>query len=334
MYIYNWQIGEIKISICTNRKNLKLPHYPVTQIQVQKNIIIYLEEDIRKKEQLLKTCKETWNLCYPKELKNFYKVMNSYLIQKIHLESHVNYYYQKESSIVAYFPYYTDNFLLKYSYSDNIIKLYGNETNLYRILTDFASVNNKYLPLHASCLQKDKNVIGLVSTSGGGKTSLVLKLIQKGFNFVADDSLFMSQNKILPVSDLIAISKLYPNHPIIKRKIKRHKEEKVYIHLSKIAKMADELLLEKCTKTNFFYLQKRQGDWNGLKAMKEPFPCIAHHSFWCLHYFEENKQLEYIDQKAKASFSFWENKLQNIQPIKLNFSEFDKSVESFVKKIS
>lgn len=334
MNIHNWQIGNTKIIIYSNRKKIDLPYYP-TETENTKNqkIIIYLNEDKSEKERILKICKSTWELCYPKEIKLFYKTLNMFLSQKIDLDDHVNRYYKRNNQIIAWFPYYTDNFLIHYSYDNNIIKLYGTQINLYRILTDFASVNSTYFPLHASCLQKENNIIGLVGTSGGGKTSLVLKLIQKGFNFVGDDSLYMANNKVIPVSDLIAISKSFPNHPEIKRKIKKYKQEKIYIHLSNIAKIATPEYLKKCHNPTFFYLQKRKEEWKGLDSMKEPFPCIAHHSFWCLHYFETNNQKEFLFDKTKKSFDFWRNELKDIKPVYLNFEQFENSVENFAKKI-
>lgn len=334
MYIHKMQIGNIRINIYTNRKNLKLPYFPPTQKTIEKDIIIYLEENTKEKEKILKNCQNTWKFYYPKEIVNFYEVLNKKLVLKINLDNHVNCYYKKENEIIAYFPYSTDNFLLKYSYDNNIIKLFGKPINLYRILTDFINVENEYFPLHASCVQKEGNVIGIMSASGGGKTSLVLKLIQKGYEFVSDDSLYMSKNKIIPVSDIIAVSKTFPNHPLIEEETKKHKEEKILIHLEEIIQNISLRKIKDYKTIRFFSIEKVKTNWNGLEDIKEPFPCISHHSFWCLHYFETKNQKSFIETKMNKSFIFWQKQIQKIKPIYLDFNNFENSIEKILKEIS
>lgn len=303
------------------------------QVYHWRHLTIWLEENAKKKQELLKQCQATWNLCIPEELQNFYECMNKYLNKKIKFSNHVNKYYQKNNEIVAWFPYPSDNFLLHYFYGKNIIILYGNKMNLERILLDFMTVTNTYLPLHASSVQKGNKVIGLLSESGGGKTSLVLQLLQKDFSFVADDSLFANQNTVIPVSDIISVRKSFPNHPIIKKVVSSHKEEKIFIHLREITKIAKPSRLASCTDWKFYLLQKQKSSWQGLANMEEPFPAISRHSFWCLHYFVPEHQKQFIENKIGKSFSFWEKKLEKIEPISINWQYFEEYVEDFANRI-
>lgn len=329
MNSYYWKVGSLEFKICTNNKKIKLPYYPITEQKTEKLITIFLEEDEVKKQEILKKCQRTWKPCFPKELDIFYEVINKFLETKINFKNHVNSYYQKDNNIVGYFPYLSDDFILHYSYKTNNITLYGNEINLYRILMDFLTVYNNILPLHASSLKKENNVFTFISGSGGGKTSLILKLLQKDFEFITDDSLFISEDKIIPVSDQIAICKKFPNHPVIEKMVKNHKTEKTYIHLEKIAKIAKPTSLKKCSKPIYYYLQNKETSWRNLYRMKEPFPCISHHSFWCLHYFVTENQKQWAENRVEESFGFWQNQLENIKPLYLNFENFEDCVEDF-----
>ena len=297
-------------------------------------INIFLEENEKKKQQLLKIAKENWKPFFPKELEHFYNIMNKHIHKKIDLNKHINKYYRKNHEVIAWFPYSSDNFLLHYSYDSNKIILFGNKMNLHRILMDFITVGSTYLPLHSSCLQKGNKAIGLIGESGGGKTSLLLKLLQEGYSFIADDSLFATKESIFPVSDLISIRTKFPNNDKLEKILKGNKNEKVFIHIEKIAKLAQPSFLKNCSNIQFFFLQSKESKWKSLKELLEPFPCIAHHSFWCLHFFVQENQEQWIEEKIAKSFEFWEEKTKNIIPITIDFSDFDNYVQNFVKKYS
>lgn len=331
--MFYWKVGSLEFKICTNNKKIKLPYYPITEQKAKTLITIYLEENESKKQEILKNCQRTWKPCIPKELEIFYEVINKFLETKINLKHHVNSYYQKDNEIIGYFPYPSDNFLLHYSYKTNNITLYGNEINLYRILMNFLTVYNNILPLHASSIKKGNNVFVFISGNGGGKTSLILKLLQKDFEFITDDSLFIFKDKIISVSDQIAICKKFPNHPVIEKIVKNHKREKTYIHLEKIAKIATPSSLEKSSKPTYFYLQNKETSWKNLYKMKEPFPCISHHSFWCLHYFVTENQKQWVENRVEHSFKFWQKQIEDIKPYYLNFEAFEDCVENFEKEI-
>lgn len=294
-------------------------------------INIFLEDNESKKQQILEMAKRIWQPFFPEELQYFYKSINKKIQNKINPSEHINKYYRKNNEVIAWFPYSSDNFLLHYSYDSNKIVLYGNEMNLYRILMDFITVGSKYLPLHASCVQKGDKAIGLIGESGGGKTSLLIKLLQENCLFVADDSLFATENSITPVSDVISIRTKFPNNFQLEKILKGYKEEKVYIHIEEIAKLAHPSFLKTCSNIQFFFLQSQKSKWKNLRDLLEPFPAIAHHSFWCLHYFVQENQEQWVEEKVTKSFAFWEEKTRNIIPITIDFNNFDNYVKNFVK---
>lgn len=336
MYKYNWKIGNILFEIFTYNSKLKNPFNKVTNMQnnelSQINIKIYLIDNIQERNKLISICKKSWKLIIPKEIQYFYKSINNNLKNKIDYSNHINKYYQKDNEIIAYFPYPSDNFLLHYSYSNNIVKLYGNEMNLYRVLIDFLTINNKYLPLHASCVKNENEAICLLGDSGCGKTSFTIKLLEKGLKFLSDDSLFATDKEILQINKIIGICKKFPNNDLIEKLLENYNEDKVYLDVSKIGKISEFSGYRFSSNPLFIFLEKNNS-WKGIKSMKEPFPSISHHSFWCLHYFVRENQEKWIENRVEESFEFWNDKLKTIETISIDFSNFNDYTENFIKKI-
>lgn len=336
MYKYNWKIGYMLFEIYTYNSKLKNPFNNALKIEnkelSQTNIKIYLINNIYEVKRLVSFCDKNWKLIIPKEIQYFYKSINDNLIYKIDYSNHVNKYYQNDNEIIAYFPYPSDNFLLHYSYSSNIIKLYGNEMNLYRVLIDFLTINNKYLPLHSSCVKNENEVICLLGDSGCGKTSFTIKLLEKGFKFISDDSLFATDKEILQVNKIIGICKKFPNNDLIEKLLENYNQDKVYLDVSKIGKISKFNSYRFSSNPLFIFLAKNNS-WKGLKYMKEPFPSISHHSFWCLHYFVKENQEKWIENRVEESFLFWDDKLKNIKTISIDFNNFENYIEDFIKKI-
>ena len=135
----------------------------------------------------------------------FYDSLNKYLDKHYDLKSHINKYYRRGNKVFAIFPYDNDNFYLHYSYDNNNIYLIGNEDNLNRIILDFLTSSSEILPLHSSAIGINKTALCILSDSGCGKTSLMLKLLEKHFSFITDDSLFSINNKVYRVSNIINV---------------------------------------------------------------------------------------------------------------------------------
>lgn len=335
-----WQIGNYIITIHTSQK---IGPLPFQWVPAQKGIgivpiSIYLEENKTLKEQIIHFCEDRGRRFFPIELVNFYNVLNKTLGKHYSLKEHINKYYIYGNKIFAIFPYHTDDFVFQYSYKNNEILLWGNKNSLYRLILDLLTVSQKYIPLHASSIKKNKNCACLVSDSGCGKTSLLIQLLKRGYSFISDDSVFANDSGIFPVSKILTVRKDYPNHPKIEMITKRYKEEKIVINIEQIAKSFVTKEQIPWEQTTCYYLQKSKKTWKGLKQMLEPFPCIAHHSFWCMFYWtkmlgtSQGIQESWLQNKIENSVIFWEEKLQEIKPVTINLDCFEQNADDFAKE--
>ena len=332
-YQYNWQIGIYDFNIYTKRTKLNMPFHYLNSVNNKKNIRIkiFLNEDILEKNRIISFCRKKGKEYIPDELDIFYHKINKLLDKNLKIKNHINKYYKYKNYLFAHFPYSSDNFILQYSDKYNYIKIYGNVNNLYRIVLDFLTINQRYLPLHASAISKNNHSFSFIGESGGGKTSFLIKLLQKNYKFLADDSVFANNFKIFPTNYFLSVRKNFPNHPEINKIIKNHKEEKVFID---IEKEVSSILLSNSiniSKNNFYIIQSKENKWEGISKMNEPFPCIAHHSFWCTKFLiRDNKNLDkWIENKLKDSILFWENKTKNAEEITIDFNKFEKEIEKF-----
>lgn len=61
----------------------------------------------------------------------------------------------------------------------------------------------------------------------------------------------------------------------------------------------------------------KEKDYNIIKIMKEPFPSIAHQSYWCFHYITNNYLIR-IQDIVKNSINYWERELKDIKYLSSN----------------
>lgn len=52
-------------------------------------------------------------------------------------------------------------------------------------------LNDAIFRIHAACVSQDNQALLICGTSGTGKTTLLMKLLQEGFHFVSDDSVYL-----------------------------------------------------------------------------------------------------------------------------------------------
>lgn len=250
------------------------------------------------------------------------------------LENHINRYYKYKNQLFAYFPYSTDNFIMQYTLKYNTIKLYGNKENLYRIILDFLTISQKYLPLHASAISKNNNSFCFIGESGGGKTSFLIKLLQRQYDFLADDSIFANDKQIFPTNYFLSVRKDFPNHSEIKEIIKNHKEEKIFINIEREISSISLSKSINLSKNKFYIIKPKQREWKGILKMNEPFPCIAHHSFWCTKFIMKENLNNWIENKIKRTLSFWNEQTKNAQEITINFNDFEKEIQKYDEQFS
>lgn len=332
---YNWKIGRYIFEIYTTESNLEIPFR--TRILNEGTsdipIRIWINKNQKDKDEILEFCKNKAKKYIPKEIEYFYNAINSSCKKKYSIFEHMNCYYKYKENKYAYFPYFSDNFIIKYSDNSNDIFLYGSKENLYRVILDFLTVEQNYLPLHASAVYKGNKIISLVSDSGCGKTSILIKLLQKGYTFIGDDSLFANQNNIFPISNMITVRKDFPNHPKIEKIVNRNKMDKIAINIEQISKSYISSKPEPFSNVQFYYLHKKGTNWRGLKQMAEPFPSIFHHSFWCANYILKGNGKKAIQDKVEKSVGFWEEKLTKIKPIEVDMNNFENFINDFENKI-
>ena len=329
-YQYNWKIGIYSFNIYTRKTKLNMPfHYLNFRNDKKIEIKIFLNENTLEKDKIISFCKEKGEEYIPEELDIFYHKINKLLKINLKIKDHINKYYKYKNYLFAYFPYSTDNFVLEYSNKFNYIKIYGNSNNLYRLILDFLTISQRYLPLHASAISKNNHSFSFIGESGGGKTSFLIKLLQKNYKFLADDSIFANNFKIFPTNYFLSVRKDFPNHPEINKMIKNHKEEKIFINIEK--EVSSILLSDpiNISKNNFYIIKPKEKKWEGITKMKEPFPCISHHSFWCTRFLIKKDLNKWIEKKLNDSILFWENKTKNIEEITINFKEFENEIEKF-----
>lgn len=340
IYICNkiWKIGNFIFNIKTKKEKISYPFYIFPRgIGNLTQINIVLNEDFEEKRKVIEFCEKEAELFVPEEIEYFYKSINALLKGRYLISEHVNRYYKVQDEIFGYFPYLTDNFVLQYSYKNDKIILYGNENNLYRVILDFLTVSGEYLPLHASAVAKGNVSLGFIAESGSGKTSLSIKLLERGYSLITDDSLFADNDGIFPVSKIIRINKEYPICSEFKKVIKQSDYKKISLNLDCIEKkfvLPNQTKKRRFLDMKFFILQKGEKKWKGLEYMKEPFPAISQHSFWCMQFIVKEKKEEWINEKIKKSIDLWNEKIKDAKIIKMDFDSFNNNVKQIKKLLA
>lgn len=328
MNCFEQTIGNYQFTIYTYLSDLHFPFsaQSILPKEAPLPITIVMQKVEVGREKWITLSEKGWKRGIPEDLAIFYQTYNQVLQKNEMISKHINQYYQKGKDTFAYFPYSTDQFFLHYSQNTSTFYLYGKEESLYRIIFDFLTINAPLLPLHASGVGMGENAGILVSESGCGKTSILIKLMQNKACFLADDSVFTNEKKVFRVSDQLSIRKEFPNDPKIKKIVQSHKEDKVGINIKQEASyLGFSLSHTAYEKQKFFILQKENRKWEGIKKCIEPFPCLNHHSFWCMNYVVKDHKKAWVTRLLQDSCGFWEEKLKQAYPILVDFNHLDQT---------
>ena len=331
--LYSRNLGNFVFNIYSSLPNIEISFNEIPPNEnLKQNIIIniFIENDEQLRKKYLELFKNNHNnYFYPEELVYFYQTLNNKLVYQREITKHDNKYYKINDDIFAYFPYISDNFLFKYSRINNDLYIIGNNNNLNRIIEDFLSISRKILPLHASCVEKNNNAIGLISDSNGGKTSILIKLLEKGYNFVGDDSLFFEDYKAYRVNNTLCFRKRYPNNTVLEEISRNSKEEKIHVDVNKVSnKIGFGLSINK----NPIQLINLGNTCKTLEEMRQPFPVIANHSFWCTQYITNNYS-EYIDKLLAYSLLEGNVLLKKAKNIAIDFNNIDKTITKVINNL-
>lgn len=330
---YNLEIGNYIFTIRTSQENLSLPFeklegnkdLPIIKIN------IWLEDTPSFRKYFLDICENSAKSFIPKELKWFYEKINNTFYLKHNIFGNPNRYYKRNSEVFACFNYITDNFYLNYSYNNNNIYIVGNNNNLNRIILDFLTVSQEFLPLHGSAVECNNRAIGLISDSNCGKTTLLIKLLEKGFAFLTDDSLFIQKDSIVKVSNLLSIRKGFENNKKIADLTKQIQQEKMMLDINNLSKILGFKTATVANNIKIYTLKRKEQDKYQFIKMRQPFPCIANQSFWCLHYLIQENEKEYINDVVDKSVKKANEILENANNLIVELEEIEETIEKIVK---
>ena len=323
-----FNIGNYEMTIFSDDKNLLLPN---NEIPINKDlpiikINIYITNQQRFRDAFFSTIKTNkMQKQVPNELIEFYKNINKYFFYQ-HAPNKYNTYYQYNEDVYAYFSYTTDDFCLKYSYTDNNIYIVGTMLNLNRVLLDLITVSRKVLPIHASAVSYKDKAIGMLCESGKGKTTLLIKLLEKGYGFISDDVLFVEEDIAYRVSNTISFRKKYPNNKYLEEIANQYDNEKINIDLKQ---HADNLNFKLSNNANSFILYVISDlEYIDVRDMRQPYPCIAHESFWAMRFFDMRDSSKLIND----SFQYLSYLVKNCECIKVDFQNNEIVPSKILKK--
>lgn len=207
MNVVNLQYGHLSIRVesvlpITIPLPLEQKSFPMWILPMQVGIRLYpLATYLQRKN--------TKNI--PVVLGEFYSAMETLHINCIPPHRHDNSWWEDGNTICGYFPYETDNFILKITPSELQIAIYGNEINLNRVILDMLSCFSTIPPLHGAAVKKDEKTIILLGESGGGKTRILKSLMDKGYTYIADEEIFWNDNRIFCCGRVIVEKGWRPN---------------------------------------------------------------------------------------------------------------------------
>ena len=127
----------------------------------------------------------------PDVIKEFYNTLECEHVVFLPPEEHINKYYYAEGIWYIDFPYTTDRFFIKCIPAEKTVYICGKPTCLERILTDLFAISGKRLPIHGSAVSINGEATCFLGNSNSGKSSILLKLLEKGYSFIADDMLII-----------------------------------------------------------------------------------------------------------------------------------------------
>lgn len=328
---YKLRIGNYNFNIITSKK-LDLSNY----INIEKNenleqvnLNIYLENSEELKNEFLNECKNMKKFI-PNDINLFYSELSKTMNKTYTSENLYNKFYTNGLENYYCFEYVTDNFYVYFKKNDNKIIIIGDENNLERIIVDFLTVSNIFLPLHAIAVAKNsREGLGFLGESGSGKTSLMIKLMEKDYSFLTDDALFMNKdNNFIRVNNSFSFRKKYSNNIKLQQYCKNINKDKITINLNLAKHLIKFKFIGKIEGYEFYKLNNVKK----IQELNEPFPCISKNSFWCLDFIVKKNKKEYINNLITNSVNEWNKIITNSQYIKIDFENFDKFTNEFIKK--
>jgi hypothetical protein len=290
--------------------NDALPHY---------DIVIWIDMDNKKKyiDKFNMFSDEGIDF-FPDSIRNLYDSLDNNSLLHGEPNNHVNRYSLLNNIVYARFPYDSDDFYLSYQQGQNEIFIIGDEITLERVIVDFLSMTVKILPLHAGCVKIGRRTLVILGKSQSGKTSLVLKLMSLGAEYISDDILFIIGNKVFRHGSYIAVRRDFLLDQLQTLNNHMKSDNIVYLNISDLKK-AKYKFEEQSEIADILMLHPM--DYSSLPGY-QLFPAVPHDSAWCIDLLgSDYRDLNAFVGKSKE---YYYDLLKNTHNLKIDFSDFDK----------
>ncbi len=248
-------------------------------------------------------CIQTARAVFPEALRFFYQTLQDYNVSFLPPEQHCNRYYRHENLMLADFPYAEDQFFMLWDPEKRTVWLYGRPECLRRILSDLQSISWSLLPIHGAAAQKDGKATCILGNTNSGKSFLLQILMKQGYSYLADDALYIKNDKIHRMDEFISLRE---GETKSLQKINPASFEDAGAEVSKI------WILEDLAGREFL-------QW---------FPCVAKQSFWwydLLDFTPERKNE--IQAKVAASAEYVKRMLEKGCFLRLDLQEAKRQLD-------
>lgn len=288
--------------------NPMIPHFEVN---------IWIEKKIDTDH--LNACMENGINFIPPQIVKLYDILDCNGIPHIPSNKRINRFSDLNGMVYARFPYITDNFYLTYRPRTQEIFIVGDEVTLERIIIDFLSITAQMTPLHGGCVTINNNSFLILGESKSGKSSLILKLMDLGAEYIADDILFIHNNEVIRQGSYMGIRNDFLPQKLKSLYLGKSSEHYSYINIFEMEKALGYRLGKRSTISDIFMIHPME--YSKL-ATCQLFPMIPHESIWCTDVLDFD--FCNIEKNIQESKKFYLNMLKKSHNIKINFNDFDK----------
>jgi hypothetical protein len=190
--------------------------------------------------------------------------------------------------------YYKDRLIVGFSENCDEVEIFGDPEAKNKILLDLVVSDSSVSPIHGCVLAKNGKAVVVVSDSKMGKSSLVIRGMESGYDFLSDELVLCDGSFVYCCLTPIYIDSknLHLRHRLkddIQDPIALAKRFKVSTP-SKAAVQACIVLINK--------------EWKGLSSLTRPYPSVVSNSYWGTYamYPDWKNRLELI---RKTTHIFW-----------------------------
>ena len=239
--------------------------------------------------------------CVPDALLEQSRALTRLGIRFLPIEQHCNRWYWSGGQLQGVFPYDSDGFVLRFTPGSGEVTLFGNEENLDRVILDILSCYAMLPPLHTAAVCKDGNAMLLLADSGAGKTRMLLRLLECGYSYLADEEVFWEGERVCGIGQII---RQKDGRPAIAQKVAQSSYPVAY-----------SVLLYRST-----------------PVRPVLFPLIARQSVWAQDAASLPPTVPFVDRMAAAAVRYAEI-VDHAQPFHIDHCDFEESASGLIRLI-